>query len=110
LLLFASYKLLSNTGRGLELVRMSGKRENRYTHIFIDAVLKCTCILTSVEPCGVGAGGVNPSCPGIIKGRPVGVAVGGVLEEGRRPRALKDAIRGFSDAMGVADGCGVLAG
>lgn len=76
----------------------------------MDAVLKCTCILTSVDPCGVGAGGVSPSCPGIIKGRPGGVAEGGVpVKGGRSPRALKDAIRGFSDATGVADGWGVLA-
>lgn len=62
----------------------------------------------SVVLCGVetDAGGV---CPGTSKGRLKEVPVGGVPVlgiGGRSPRALSDAIRGFS-ATGVAVGWGV---
>lgn len=65
----------------------------------------------SVVLCGVetDASGV---CPGTSKGRLNEVPVGGVPVEGTggsSPRALSDAIRGFS-ATGVAAGWGVADG
>lgn len=67
--------------------------------------------MISVVLCGVEteAAGV---CPGTRKGRLNEAPVGGVPVEGtggRRPRALSDAMRGFS-ATGVAAGWGVVDG
>lgn len=67
-------------------------------------------IVTSEAFCGVGtgAGEVYPVCPGIIRGRLKGVAAadGGVAVTdagGRSPRALSDAMSGFSAGAAEVD-------
>jgi hypothetical protein len=77
----------------------------RKTYILIDAEVICTLIVTSpgFDICIVGTGTLNPLCPGIIKGRLGGAGVGGApITGGSSPRALRDAIKGFSAAAVVA--------
>lgn len=74
------------------------------TNIRIEAELIGTLILISCA-LGLAAGGVYVGCPGMIKGRAGDVVVGVPVAGGRRPRALSEAISGFSAKGEGAAGC-----
>lgn len=79
----------------------------------MDAEVIWILILTSsgLGNCDITAGGVYTDCPGRMKGRLGGVGGAEAAGGGRRPRALREAIRGFSARLGAvecAGGGGVL--
>lgn len=74
----------------------------------MDAEVIWILILISdgLDNCDIAGGGVYPVCPGRMKGRLGGVGGADAVGGGSSPRALREAIKGFSVRVGAVDGAG----